>query len=256
MWKRFIIIFFLFANTAFGGGLWVCENWEADDYGIWADDIGTNGTCSYDVSTDYAHSGTRSLKLHPQADGGYVMLRKRFRDKPTDEAGVQIYVRFWIYISSALLSDFEKGNSETLGILGCMNSGWGIEWECYLYGYAGSLHMDLEYGCQGTPGTLNIIWETPSAGWHCVEFIVLADTDGSNGAVYSWWDGVFQDADIGVNTLGMDYSMIFIGQSWWSNEVTTPVYIDDLCIWINTDNYGAVNLPRENMVANGSCPYF
>lgn len=212
----------------------------SDDFesGLWGnipetEDI-SNATVS--ISTDYAHSGRYSLKIIPTSEGGYVHLRMDANEDTGTSLFINgIYVRIWIYMTTALEADFAENNGEYIGVFGFLNSDYGVEVEVYWQESSGIPQLMLMIDGDNSPEHFVIKTGFTANVWHCVEIYFLADTDDTDGVAYAWFNGVQTVTQTGKDVISSPPDKFYLGASWWGNEIDQAVYFDDFVM--DSENY-------------------
>ena len=154
------------------------ENWTVHG-GAWSSVNGETSTHTLNTSTDYARSGTKSLKLtdtDTTATTG-ASLTKSFSPAISGD----VYVRFYIYLPTGYGSTNSGCNRRVLQIhSGSTN-------KALLVANADAVYVQESIGWTGTAQTA-----ISEGQWHCIE--VHVTTPATVTVLEFWVDGVYKSA--------------------------------------------------------------
>lgn len=178
----------------------------------------SNGT--HAISTEQAHSGSNSIKVNITSDGGYALGNKYLESAGLDT----IYVRIWVYITSALVATM--GNGDYIDLFYGESSDYDEQFYVTIYDTGGTDYIRFLWdGGNGSDTGLTMV---SADTWHCFE--VYIDHDGAAGTANLWIDGVLVSENTNEDTGAKTTFFLQIGAEYDSSGVTGAIYYDDLVI--------------------------
>ena len=211
--------------------------WSQDDYHAKA------------ITTTQAHDGTNPYAGSRMAefnwDGAvawndpyaYTAIRKDFSSLYTNEVFIRMRVYFDDYVDVQDGSKFLRLNDNVVD-----ESYWACQFEAgktsaswWFYWEVNNSELTPLYDMsRGSGGTCR----GPSIGtWHEVEIYIKHDTNGSDGKIRLWFDGVLtKDWDGDTHTSGGSWSPIYIPSNWssnegWEHDANNHGYVDEFEIF-------------------------
>ena len=204
----------LIPSSSFGD-IGFLQNFESGSLGLSCNAIeGTNAVCT--ISSTVAHSGTYSLKTDVTTAGGNAFITIGGVDGGFSDS---IYVRFYVYISSAMVASMTGG--EYYDFFHCTDTGYGIVW---IAGLSGDAKFRIDADDFGGEDVGTVVADT----WYCLEF--YCDQDASAGVITMWIDGIQVKTETSLNTGADGFHFRIGGGGWWSDGITGEMYIDDFIV--------------------------